>query len=222
MTSNGWNVLGGARDQGRRPTCVAFAVTAAHEHRRHVVEDDGTRLSEEYVCWAVSDTFARVPPLRLDDTARVMASHGQPPGDDWPYHPDVPPPDPPPQVVIDLATGRRATMRPIGANRTDVEEAVENGAAVVAVIRLWDGFFRGDGAVLYTPSPDELLEEDVLHAVALLPGVDNQLTLRNSWGPDWCDDGHVQVAPELVDVVVTGAFVIELVESDSWLNEDAC
>lgn len=44
-----------ARDQGPRGTCLAFAVTSAHEARRRCCYNESTALSEEFLYWACKE-----------------------------------------------------------------------------------------------------------------------------------------------------------------------
>lgn len=203
--------LGQARDQGQRPTCVAFAATAAHEARRFRAHEDAAPLSEEFICWAVADEFGRIPPLSFRDTGAVMSDRGQPTAIEWPYRPDGAPVSDPPADVVASAATRRARVTTITSGLRGVRAAVEGGAVVVAIVRLWDEFFEGDGATLTAPDRDELLADDVLHAVALLPGGDGY-TIRNSWGTNWRDDGHVHVSSEVVRTVMVAAFVVDIIE----------
>ncbi|NGM20375.1 hypothetical protein G3576_10145 [Roseomonas stagni] len=43
------------REQGRRPTCIPFAVTAMLEHPHHLDGDDDPDLSEQYLFWAMKE-----------------------------------------------------------------------------------------------------------------------------------------------------------------------
>lgn len=43
------------RDQGPRGTCLAFAVTSAHEARRRCCYNESTALSEEFLYWACKE-----------------------------------------------------------------------------------------------------------------------------------------------------------------------
>src|SRR3989442_11222287 len=74
------------RDQGARPTCVAFAVSAAHELSRtggSVVFED---LSEEALYWGCKQHDRRTTPGTSFSSAHAaLVQWGQPAEEVWPY-----------------------------------------------------------------------------------------------------------------------------------------
>src|SRR5712692_5566143 len=80
--------LPAVKDQGPRGTCVAFAVTAAHEAERAqggpVVED----LAEEVLYWGCKQVDGNYTPGTSFASAGVaLARWGQPDESLWPYDP---------------------------------------------------------------------------------------------------------------------------------------
>ncbi len=79
--------FGLARDQGARPTCLAFAVSDVHAS----VRDSQEPLSPEYLFYNAKKrdgkptSGATVPMIRL-----ALEMDGQPLESGWPYYPDRP------------------------------------------------------------------------------------------------------------------------------------
>src|SRR5947207_1154610 len=80
--------LGPSRDQGRRPTCLAFAATAAHEASRPSAE----YLSVEHLYYFGLQRSHRNPNRGLNKIAVTTAlrEDGQPLEPAWPYSADTP------------------------------------------------------------------------------------------------------------------------------------
>jgi len=75
--------FGPARDQGARPTCLAFAVSDAHA----VLREPWTALSCEFAFYH-AQRRARRPPTagaRLVEMLATLKEDGQPVESDWPY-----------------------------------------------------------------------------------------------------------------------------------------
>src|SRR5690348_230950 len=72
------------REQGRRDTCLAFAVTAAHEVMRAGGGDVRLELSEEFLHWGTRQLCGDAR-TTLDAAARALARWGQPEHVVWPY-----------------------------------------------------------------------------------------------------------------------------------------
>src|SRR2546421_7994460 len=80
--------LGEARDQRQRPTCLAFAVSAAHEASRKSAE----YLSTEALFYCGAQRSHRDPKRGLSPTVvgETLKEDGQPVETAWPYLPDTP------------------------------------------------------------------------------------------------------------------------------------
>ena len=180
------------RDQGEvRPTCLAFAATAAHEYAREMA----TRLCVEYLYFIASgETVGAAQPAGLTRTAVGVAlrERGQPEESVWPYDPNGPtPPSPPANLDPLLCCAPKAH---------DAPEAVVNsvgvGEPVVLALEIT--------SVWYTNLAPEFVIDDragnsnrkssVGHAV-LAVGVREDdagnpvLLVQNSWGHRWADNG---------------------------------
>lgn len=180
------------RDQGEvRPTCLAFAATAAHEYARQL----GSRLCVEYLYFIASgETVGRSPPVGLTLTAIGVAlkDKGQPAESVWPYYPNGPtPPSPPvnPGALLRCAQVVHGTPEAVVA-------CVGSGTPAVLALEITN--------VWYTDlAPDYVIDDEpgdsttmgsVGHAVlAIGVGEDDRgkpmLLVQNSWGDRWADNG---------------------------------
>jgi hypothetical protein len=75
-------VLGPVRDQGRRPTCLSFAASAAHEQARGDVDP----LCVEWLFYHAAHRAGTGPGegTTLPDTRQILQDVGQPPEPTWP------------------------------------------------------------------------------------------------------------------------------------------
>src|SRR5207247_2225453 len=82
------NKLGEARNQGERPTCLAFAASAAHE----VSRDRSDYLSTEFLFFtAVKETHRdRNRGLTTTAVSKALRDNGQPLETAWPYQANIP------------------------------------------------------------------------------------------------------------------------------------
>jgi C1A family cysteine protease len=200
------------RDQGlTRGTCLAFATTTSHEHRRGPVIVD---LATEALFWAAKEVQGN----RDDGTSfRVIYSalrdSGQPEENAWPYDPDLDIRDPaygPPAGSYSAADCRRARLRRIDADLDAIKAELDDGNVVVVGIELWEEFeLLRDGELDLPNSADR---NGNMHAVALV-GYDRdreRLLVRNSWGTDWGEDGYAWLPNDLVLFILCAAAIDQL------------
>jgi len=175
--------FGPARSQGPRPTCLAFAASAAHEHaRRHPEALSPEALfrgceRRDPLASALGTTLAvALEAVEVDGQCNEMA---------WPYG-DVDPSD-------HNATYYRARVDT--QTRDDLIEVVRTtlatGQSVLMTLRLTDAWHTvsKDGNIAGPSANDQLLGG---HAVVAV-GHDSRrqrILIRNSWGTSWGDDGH--------------------------------
>ena len=170
------------RDQGARPTCLAHAVTAAHEN----IRGSPIPLSPEYLHF-FSTGGKVLSGADFDSTAGSLQRKGQPTENDCPYWAVNPPRGWKPRRG--LTVFRRASHSQRGDMR-DVEQLIRSAQVPVFGITLSDGFF--------VPTPPLIIRsEGPLRGLHAVVGVglgkyrDSRLVLiRNSWGTDWGDAGH--------------------------------
>lgn len=186
-------LFGPVRDQGRRPTCLAFAASDAHGAARgfpidplsaewayyHAVHRDGGRPGDGASLGGMLDG------IRVD---------GQPVEAAWPYV-DGPDPDPaswaPPPGVTELF--RRDSAALVSCSVNDVVATVGAGTPTLLVMTISDAFYSPglDGIVARSELPDP----SRVHAVLAVGhgSLDDDagaVLVRNSWGLDWGEAGH--------------------------------
>lgn len=179
--------LGPPGDQGRRPTCMAFATTAAHECHR-----GGQLLSVEYLYYAGLKRSHNDPTrgLSLRSAAEALDEVGQPDSDYWTYSPVVATPyQPPSGSPVHLFASTKYAGLAVAGLRTYLEA----GTPVVLGIGLTRAFFSPDKGGLIGPSAHdtrEIAQHAVLAVGAGHDSANAYILVRNSWGVGWGDEGH--------------------------------
>lgn len=181
-----------ARDQGLRPTCIAFALAELNLDAATSVE----ALSPEYAyqgaaCLVPSWVPGTGVPL---DAALRATSNGQPAESDFPYQAAEPiAPVPAPPTTFDLHGGSVA-MLPLD---TEVICAMLREHRPVGIgLRLTESFYMPvDGVVTFEAAA---LMPVVLHAVAIVglgwKNGEAHFLIRNSWGRGWGQEGSAWIS----------------------------
>ena len=185
-------LFGPARDQGARPTCLAFAASDTHAGLR----DGWAPLSCEFAFYAAQKRAGRPPTsgALLSTMLDALRLDGQPDEKGWPYLAAVPADHrlwTPPATVGPLY-GRNGQRD--GTDLSSILAALDRDTPVLMLTMLSRSFFqpRGDGVV--DPANDELPEPAQRHAVVAVGHgtVDGTpaILIRTSWGPGWGLEGH--------------------------------
>lgn len=208
------HLFGPVRDQGPRPTCLAFAASDAHAGARPGWDP----LSCEFAFYQAQQRGKRPPSTgaTLSHMLDALRLDGQPHEAGWPYLPATPidaaswsPPISPGRVFA-----RDGHEGPASFNAARLHLA--NGAPVMLLLMLSASFFSPDAGVV-TPASGETPQAAVRHAViAVACGqVDGEdaILVRNSWGAGWGVDGHAWltegfVAPGLFALATLGGDVV--------------
>jgi C1A family cysteine protease len=197
--------FGPVRDQGQRPTCMAFAASDAHSAAR-------TSLDALSVEFAYFHAVRRaIPPdphagVSFDQMARAIYEDGQPPEVSWPYLPTLP---------ADIATWRPpADCAPIFRRKYNLElgsvdhiyRYLEASRPVVIALKVSASFFRpGADGVIRTTSMEHQINTHAVVAVGKGREVDSDVVLvRNSWGPLWGVKGHAWLTEEYLSPRLLG------------------
>ena len=189
------SMLGAARDQAPRPTCLAFAASDAHAALR----DGWTELSPE---WAYYHALKRdgLPPTggtTLSAMRETLLSDGQPPETDWPY------------IAKDISTATKWSpptstsalfhrkSDSCTASLASICDQLDQGRPMVVIMTVSSAFSFGWDED-FVIDADEPVSPKRAHAVVAvghgLRGSEKLLLIRNSWGTDWGDNGHAWIA----------------------------
>lgn len=182
--------FGPIRDQGPRPTCMAFAASDAHSFVRQSPDS----LSAEYAYFHAVHRRThtdRTTGVSFSAIAEAISLDGQPVEAGWPYIPGLgpsdewlPPDDPGPLFY------RAANQHSVGMSA--IYDRLDAGQVVIVGMQLSQSFFQlGLGEVLDAPVTEPVLGTHALVVVGY--GQKNKrrcLLVRNSWGVGWADHGH--------------------------------
>src|SRR5689334_15036887 len=156
------SLFGPARNQGARPTCMAFAASDAHAGLR----DGWTPLSCEYAFYQAQRRAGRPPDKGALLTAMLDAlrEDGQPVESGWPYLPATPTDAtwvPPPKVGE--LFGRASEKSPASVDH--VIDELKHGRPVIILLMLSRAFYNPTIHGVVCPAPDEEPEPARRHAV---------------------------------------------------------
>ncbi len=183
------SALGAVRSQGQRGTCLAFAVTAAHE--LHI--GDGIDRSIETLYWGAKQ-FDRDndPGTTFESADQALRKWGQPAEALWPYDPtadDRSSAYAPPASAIDPANCHLAALDPCALDRAAVEALLENSTVIAIGVPTWSALRRPADGHLRNPA---VTDRDGGFHVMVIVGHrrdTNEILLRNSWG----DEGYAWI-----------------------------
>ncbi len=212
------------RDQGRRPTCLAFAASAVHR----AAHAHPSELCPEWLYYYATHRDGLRPDQgsMIEATCAVILDLGQPDETFWPYQgrdasprPYQPPSGRP--AVARCDTG----LRNGNANRWRAE--LDSDLPVVITLFISPSFYSPAGFV----GPEAIMADDrapidpaLVHAVVLaghgdLQGIP-QFLVRNSWGLGWGRAGHAWFPETYLASRFAGAFVIQHGASDDVQSDD--
>ena len=182
--------FGEARDQGPRPTCMAFAASDAHAGLRAGWEP----LSAEWAYYHAVHRDGGKPDngATLTSMLKVLGVDGQPHETGWPYI-AKPILDPavwkPPLGVLPLF---RRYGNGIIATLDEIKRQLDAGVPVLITMQLSDAFYLPDkeGIVDSVEKPDPKRKHAVVAVGHGVRASDSMILIRNSWGPDWGSAGY--------------------------------
>lgn len=182
--------FGNIRDQGQRPTCMAFAASDAHAFARNSADPLSVEYAYFHAVQRRSNT-SRTTGVSFEAISEAISLDGQPVESGWPYIENLAAGDAwkPPQTPGTLFY-RNATK--ITGGVTDVYASLASGRPVVVVMSISISFFQlAAGSLLQAPAAETPLGT---HAVIVVGHGESEgdpcLLIRNSWGSGWGDDGY--------------------------------
>lgn len=203
-------LLGPVRDQGLRPTCMAFAASAAHEfHHGRTDPLCPEWLYYHAVTRAGDDHDAG---LTTPHTIASLRRDGQPDEAAWPYCSAPPssnwkPPAIPAELFYADADHSTVDLATI-ATSIDVQTPVLLTLLVDDTFMAWTTV-EGEPVIEDAPPP---FDDESGHAIlAVGHGIiagKSHLLIRNSWGEGWGDGGHAWISDTYCSARGFGAVVL--------------
>jgi C1A family cysteine protease len=188
--------LGPVRDQGSRPTCLAFAASDAHRAACALPEQLSADYAHHHAARRLNATMNE--PVSTEAMCQAIESDGQPTeakcaysdprGDDWKPPADVGP-----------VWKRRPTVANGKSASALLRRALASSCTNVLTLLVSESFFSPDPVthvVADDASPD--VGEHAVVVVGIREGGEFYL-VRNSWGPAWGAEGHAWLPRSYVD-----------------------
>jgi len=182
--------FGEIRDQGPRPTCIAFAASDCHSFMRSNYDV----LSVEYAFYhAVQRTIAkdRTRGVTFSNISDAISIDGQPLEDSWNYLRNLSPSDDwqPPE---EPGTIYRRTSRKDSSDLLGIYLSLDAEVPLILATDISMSFYTlKAGAVLSAPSTETKRGVHGIIAVGYGETEESKCILvRNSWGKGWSDGGY--------------------------------
>jgi Papain family cysteine protease len=186
------SMFGAVRNQGSRPTCLAFAASDAHAGLR----PGWAPLSCEFAFYHAQRRAGRLPNqgALLSATLEALREDGQPEEAAWPYLGKLPVDVTtwvPPANIDEMFTRDGLT---ISATVDAAIRELSGGRPVILLLQLSASFFRPDTNGVVDPAHGEVPEPARRHAVTAVGhgtiGGQRSILVRNSWGDRWAAGGY--------------------------------
>ena len=184
------HLLGPVRDQGPRPTCLAFAASDGHAALR----DGLMPLSCEYAYFHAQRRGRRAPDqgATLSTMLDALRLDGQPSESGWPYLDMLPDSGWTPPSVTGPCFGRKGGEAAL--DLAAILTSLEAKQPVMLLSSLSASFFRPSNEGIVNPTDDEMPDSNLRHAILAvghgLADGQSAILVRNSWGAGWGVEGH--------------------------------
>lgn len=184
--------FGPVRDQGQRPTCLAFAASDAHAGMRA----DWDALSCEYAFYHAHKRRGRSPAQGsyLEDMLAALRNTGQPAEEGWPYLAQTPTDlsNYHPPAFVGPLFGRDGHQPNYNVKRAC--QTLDAGDPAIVLSVLTSTFFNPPADGVIDHFDNDAVFPIPRHALVAVGYGDapqgRVLLLRNSWGPTWGLSGY--------------------------------
>jgi len=203
-------MFGEARDQGQRPTCLAFAVSDAHA----AIRGQWEALSAEYLFYWAQNISGRpaTSGALLHAILNTLQDRGQPHEVKWIYLVQLP---------ADLASWQPpAGITPLFRRKSEgkakdfetiISELNSNKPALL-LLNLSRAFYSADKDTIIDLSPASKPDPQRRHAVVAVGhgtvGGQRAILVRNSWGSNWGNGGYAWVTESFLAAGIFGVVVL--------------
>lgn len=197
--------FGPARDQGPRPTCMAFAASDSHSAARGTTES----LSAEFAYYHAvrrKSSFEPHSGVSFSHIASAIHQDGQPLETAWPYLPALPVNlnDWSPPADCNPLFRREYHLEPASLDR--IYQHLQTSRPVVVAMEISLSFFHPerDGIVRANGTEPPVNTHAV---IAVGQGRDTHsevVLIRNSWGEQWGLGGHAWLTEEYLNPRLLG------------------
>lgn len=201
--ANARELLPEVRDQGDRLTCLCMALSDGH----HVARGTAPSLSVDFLHFKAATLAGVGVNDGVPDWAGMDAldTLGQPAEAECPYSPTDRDPSWQPPVPSGPVLRHRTTG---GAHDwATLASSVAAGKPIVIALDIDDAFWTPVNGLVEEVDGPERASHAVL-AVAVAEGIARVL-VRNSWGPDWGDNGHAWISASYLAARCTGIITFE-------------